>query len=107
MAHDDTKWLEVYTEAGHGLLIAPADGTAKISFNCSHFTPVTLSNTKYDFELLPSEETVVNVDLCQAGIGSNSCGPELAEQYRIGPGDYRYAFRILPVLIGDVDPFRT
>lgn len=105
MAHDDTKWLEVSTEAGHGLLIAPAGETAKISFNCSHFSPLTLTQTKHDFELTPAEETIVNVDLRQAGIGSNSCGPELAPEYRIGPGDYRYAFRILPVLIGSVDPF--
>ena len=107
MAHDDTKWAEIYTEANHGLIIAAADDTEKISFNCSHFSPATLTETKHDYELIPSEETVVNVDLRQAGIGSNSCGPVLAEEYRILPGDYRYSFRLLPASIGRIDPFRA
>ena len=107
MAHDDTKWVEFYTEAGHGLVVLPADDTAKISFNCSHFTPMTLTETRHDYELVPAEETIVNVDLRHAGIGSNSCGPVLSKEYRIGPGDYRYAFRLLPAFIGQIDPFRA
>lgn len=99
MAHDDTRWLEVRSKAGQGLLITPADNTEKISFNCSHFSPLTLTNTKHDFELTPAKETIVNIDLRQAGIGSNSCGPELDEQYQILPGDYRYAFQIHPTIV--------
>ncbi len=105
MAHDGTKWAEIYTEAGHGLVILPAEETEQISFNCSHFSPKTLTGTRYDFELVPAEETVVNVDLRQAGIGSASCGPTLAEQYRILPNDYSYSFRILPAFIDQTDPF--
>lgn len=107
MAHDDTKWAEIYAEEGHGLVILAADDTAHFSFNCSHFSPATLTATRYDFELVPAEETIVNVDLRQAGIGSNSCGPALAEKYRIMPGDYRYSFRLLPARIDRVDPFRA
>ena len=107
MAHDDTKWAEIYAEEGHGLVILAADDTAHFSFNCSHFSPATLTATRYDFELVPAEETIVNVDMRQAGIGSNSCGPVLAEKYRIMPGDYRYSFRLLPARIDRVDPFRA
>ena len=78
-------------------MIRTADQAEDISFNCSHFSPMTVTKAKHDFELIPDEETIVNIDLQQAGIGSNSCGPELAPEYRIGPGDYRYAFRILPI----------
>ena len=97
MAHVETHWARFCTESGHGLLAMPAEETASISFNCSHFTPLQLMRTAHDYELEPKKETVINLDYRNAGIGSNSCGPVLAEQYRIVPGDYRFAFRLLPV----------
>lgn len=96
MAHAGTRRAEIYAEGGQGLCILPAGETEEFSFNCSHFTPWMLYGTKYDFELTPLAETVVNVDFRQAGIGSNSCGPELDERYCIKPGRYHYAFRLIP-----------
>ena len=105
MAHADTRWAQVYTEGGQGILILPAGESEDFSFNCAHFTPLMLTQTAHDYELVPLEETVVNLDYRHAGIGSNSCGPTLAPEYCIGPGRYRYGFRILPVFDGQVDPF--
>ena len=82
----------------HGLRILAANGTESVSFNCSHFTPMMLTKTQHDYELNPLPETVVNVDLKQAGIGSNSCGPALDERYCIKPGTYRYSFCLLPMM---------
>ena len=96
MAHSGTRWVKIGNGNGQGLKILPAETTEAFSFNCSHFTPWMLYTTKYDFELTPLAETVVNIDFKQAGIGSNSCGPELAEEFCIKPGSYRYAFRLLP-----------
>ena len=62
MAHDDTKWAEIYAEEGHGLVILAADDTAHFSFNCSHFSPATLTATRYDFELVPAEEFFKDAD---------------------------------------------
>ena len=94
-----------YTEAGHGLLVLPAENTETISFNCSHYSPARLTRTRHNYELVSKETTVVNVDYKQAGIGSASCGTVLAEEFRLPAGKYSYAFRILPVLTGDIDPF--
>lgn len=105
MAHNKTRWAEIYTEAGHGLLVLPAENTETISFNCSHYSPARLTRTRHNYELVPKETTVVNVDYKQAGIGSASCGTVLAEEFRLPAGKYSYAFRILPVLTGDIDPF--
>lgn len=93
MAHTETHWVEVTDVSGVGFRITPADGTEDLSFNCSHFTPEQLTATNHDYELVPLEETVVNIDFRQAGIGSNSCGPSLGEEWRITPGSYRFAFR--------------
>lgn len=54
-----------------------------ISFNASHYTQEELWTKKHDFELEKCGTTVVCVDYQMAGVGSNSCGPALAQKYRI------------------------
>ena len=97
MAHTETHWMKAYAEAGQGLLALPAGETEAFSFNCSHFTPRQLTDTPHDYELVPLKQTVVNIDYRHAGIGSNSCGPTLAESLRLGEGSYRFSFRLLPI----------
>ena len=105
MAHVDTKWMTVANECGQGLLVLNGEAS-DFSFNCSHFTPMQLTETAHDFELEPLKETVVNIDYLHSGIGSNSCGPHLDEKYCIQPnGCYEFNFRLLPVRVNDVDPF--
>ena len=61
-------------------------GTAScknISFNASHYTEEELWTKRHNFELEECGNTVFCVDYKMAGTGSNSCGPALAEKYRI------------------------
>lgn len=98
MAHTETHWVKITDAAGHGLVVTPAGDTPDLSFNCSHFTPEQLTATRHDYELEPLAETVVNIDYMQAGIGTNSCGPTLAEEWRLTSGHYAFAMRLCPVL---------
>ena len=97
MAHVETHWMKVSTEAGHGLLVIPFHETETISFNCSHYAPRQLTETAHNYDLIPKKETVVNIDYRNAGIGSHSCGPLMSEVYRIKCGLHRFAFCIKPV----------
>ena len=45
-----------------------------------------LTEKKHNFELEKCDATVLCVDAYQSGIGSNSCGPALAECYRVPRG---------------------
>ena len=103
MAHADTEWVAVTTESRHGLLCL-SDGKP-ISFNCSHFTPHQLASTKHDYELVPKKETVVNIDYRHTGIGSNSCGPSLLPEFRFDEKEFTFKFRVMPAVLGNVDPF--
>ena len=96
MAHSDTRWLKLYGKNGYSLAISATEETPKISFNCSHYTPMQLTKAMHDFELVPLDETVVNVDYSQAGIGSNSCGPALAKEYSLLDDSYSYSFKLIP-----------
>jgi beta-galactosidase len=103
MAHADTKWMAVSSIAGNGILAVRDE--KDFSFNCSHFTAKQLTETRHDYELVPLKETVVHIDYRHAGIGSNSCGPELMEQYRLKETEFTFRVKLLPALINDVDPF--
>ena len=103
MAHTDTRWMTVASHAGHGLLCVSAG--QDFSFNCSHFTPAMLTTTAHDYELVPLRETCVNLDMTQAGIGSNSCGPVLHPRWRLDDKSFGFAVRIMPALVNGVDPF--
>jgi beta-galactosidase len=103
MAHADTKWMAVSSIAGNGILTVRDE--KDFSFICSHFTAKQLTETRHDYELVPLKETVVHIDYRHAGIGSNSCGPELMEQYRLKETEFTFRVKLLPALINDVDPF--
>ena len=103
MAHTDTKWMQVGSVGGHGFTVARTEND--FSFNCSHFTPHMLTFTGHNFELKPLKETVVNIDYRHAGIGSNSCGPELDNKWKLIQENMVLNFRLIPSNINDVDPF--
>ena len=103
MAHTDTKWMQVGSVGGHGFTVARTE--SDFSFNCSHFTPHMLTFTSHNFELKPLKETVVNIDYRHAGIGSNSCGPELDNKWKLIQENMVLNFRLIPSNVNDIDPF--
>ncbi len=103
MAHADTRWMQVASVAGHALL-AVSTGP-DFSFNCSHFTPETLTATGHDYELTPMAETCVNLDATHTGIGSNSCGPGLHERWQLKEKNLSFSVRLLPTTTAGSAPF--
>lgn len=102
-AHADTRWLTLATAAGHGIAVTMQ--SAPLSFNCCRFTSEQLTATRHDYELVPLRATVLNVDYRHTGIGSNSCGPQLAKQYRFDEHEFEFSFTITPCFVNDRDPF--
>ena len=47
------------------------------------YTIILFKQKKHNFELEKSGFSVLCVDYQMAGVGSNSCGPALAQKYRI------------------------
>ncbi|WP_281388731.1 glycoside hydrolase family 2 TIM barrel-domain containing protein [Kribbella qitaiheensis] len=48
-----------------------------------HWTTADLENAKHTPDLIAGDTTYVTLDLAQAGIGSNSCGPALPDPYKL------------------------
>lgn len=53
------------------------------SFNASEYTQEELAEKRHNFELEKCESNIICVDSMMAGVGSNACGPALAEKYRL------------------------
>ena len=62
------------------------------AFNVSHFSVNKLTNTDHNFELNKENLTYLIIDYKQSGIGSNSCGPELPQEYRFNEKEFSYNF---------------
>lgn len=62
-----------------GLLEVTAE--QPFSFSVLPYSTRQLMAAKHDFELEETDGTYINLDVAMAGIGSNSCGPRLMEEY--------------------------
>lgn len=70
--------------------------TADKSFeiNVSEYSSEMLTSARHTDELQKSGSISVRIDYKNAGIGSNSCGPELLPQYRVSDKQVNFGFTI-------------
>ena len=54
-----------------------------LSFNASEYTQEELATKRHNYDLVKSTSNILCVDYKMAGVGSNACGPALAEKYRL------------------------
>ena len=101
-SHWGCRWADVHTVAGHGFLFTSCE---PFSFNASHFSPEQLTETRHHYELKREPETTVILDMRMDGIGSNSCGPELAEKYRFNEKEFSSSVTIKPAFIAEINPY--
>ena len=64
-----------------GRLLFLAD--TEFEINVSQYSTRVLTRAEHTDELIPDVLTHVRVDYKVSGLGSNSCGPELEERYRL------------------------
>lgn len=63
------------------------------SFSVLPYSVDMLMKTAHDFDLRQGDQVYISLDVAMSGIGSNSCGPVLAEKYR-APKQGKNRFRI-------------
>lgn len=102
-SHANTVWANVAHIGGQGLYFDCEGG--HLSFTASHYSAAQLSEKAHDYELEPEAVTYVNLDYTQSGIGSNSCGPELAPEYCLSEKSFTWSVRIKPMFSGALRPF--
>ncbi len=91
-SHLGTERLHI-TSSTHSLNVLSEDS---FSFNVSPYTQEQLTDTPHNFELTPCGNTVVCIDYKMSGVGSNSCGPQLLEQYQLREEAFTFTCFIWP-----------
>lgn len=76
---------------GKNLCFYPPKGET-LGFNFSQYAVEELLTKDHDFQLEKSGQQDFILDYRQAGIGSNSCGPQLAEEYQLLAETFTFSF---------------
>ena len=90
-SHYDCSYVTVESETHK----VEAMGEKTFCFNVSAYTQEELTEKKHNFELETSDYTVLCLDYAQSGIGSNSCGPELLEKYRLDCKEFKFEMKMM------------
>ena len=95
-SHDDCEYVEL-NNSRYGIV---ASAEKAFSFNASYYTQEELEKKTHNYELIESDSVVFCVDYALNGIGSNSCGPVVLEQYRFDDVLFRFQFTLIPYVKG-------
>lgn len=70
-----------FMELSDGKTVLRAEG--RFNFRAGEYDAATLSATAHEWELPARDGTYLSLDFFTSGVGSNSCGPALAEKMRV------------------------
>ena len=95
-SHYDCEYVEL-NNSRYGIVVSAENA---FSFNASYYTQEELEEKTHNYELTESDSVVFCVDYALNGIGSNSCGPVILEQYRLDDVLFRFQFTLIPYIKG-------
>jgi beta-galactosidase len=88
------RWMRLPSGDGAGLEI---EGVDDLQVTVAHHTDHDLHEARHADEVPRRDETYVTIDGGQRGVGTGACGPDTLLPYRLGPGTYRWAYRLRPM----------
>ena len=95
-SHYDCEYVEL-NNTRYGIVVSAENA---FSFNASYYTQEELEKKTHNYELTESDSVVFCVDYALNGIGSNSCGPVVLDQYRFDDVLFRFRFTLIPYVKG-------
>lgn len=95
--HYQTIWGGVYDQQGFGIVFKNDNG---FDFSALPHSQEQLQEATHNFKLASSDKTYLCTDYMQSGVGSNACGPVLAEKFRLEK-QFNFKLSIRPLLKDD------
>lgn len=87
------KYLKLFNDKGEAFTVY---GEPKFSFSAHNYTQKSLDSAKHQEEIEYADTTVLSVDGFMRGTGTNTCGPDTLEKYRVKtdkPLKFRFSFK--------------
>lgn len=94
---ESVKWFRIGNKTT-GLLCRM---DAPLGLNLSNYTDETIEKAAHPFDLERAEDIMIHLDYLHSGLGSNSCGEEQLEEYKVKLQDFAMSFLLQPVKSGE------
>ncbi len=79
--HEDVRWANIKTGNGLGLTIKQVDAVMQVA--ALPYSDEEMENVEYKIDLPKSKGTVLCISHKTLGVGSNGCGPQPLEPYKV------------------------
>ena len=105
----DVRWAALVNTEGEGLLVSsmpfgPMQGGTWLNVSAHHYTAHDLAAAEHSHELERRDQVILNLDMAQAGLGDESCGPGTLPEYLLTARLYHYCVRLRPLSRHDATP---
>ena len=91
----EAQWVS-FVRGGVGLAFLSPDDQGWLNFSVRRQEDSVLTAARRWCDVVDADHYIVNIDYRQAGLGTATCGPGVAERYQIN-GDSTYYFRFLMI----------
>ncbi|MFA6960877.1 MAG: glycoside hydrolase family 2 TIM barrel-domain containing protein [Opitutaceae bacterium] len=92
--HTDVRWLELSSARKGKTPALRITAATLFEFNASHYTAEDLYAAKHATDLAPRAETIVYLDAAHRGLGTQSCGPDTLERYKVNAKRYAFSYTL-------------
>ena len=97
---ENVKWFGLYADQD-GLLCKMEK---PLGWNLSNYSDESLEIAQHPYEIEEAEDVLIHLDYLHSGLGSNSCGEEQQEKYKVKLQNFSMTFTLQVV---DKDHFLT
>lgn len=92
--HTDVRWLELSTARKTKSPALRITAAPLLEFNATHFAAEDLYAAKHATDLAPRAETIVYLDAAHRGLGTQSCGPDTLDRYKVTAKRYTFSYTL-------------
>lgn len=93
--HKKTKLLKVTDVLGRGMVFSTQ---TEFEFKVSHYDAKNVEDARYKRDFALKDETYLRIDYKVGGVGSNRCGPQMKDCYKLLDKAIEYSFKIKPII---------
>lgn len=96
--HEDTTWVALTNDSGHGLLFS---SNQKFAFSALNYSANDLLGKRHPIDLDPGKNVYFNIAAKTQGLGGASCGPSAMAQYVLKAEPFSFRYKIQGLKNGD------
>lgn len=90
----EVRWWEAVDPVTGDVVRVDVLEPSTLAIGAVRFTAEDLFAAAHAVEVTPRPELVVHLDVAHRGLGTASCGPDVADTHRIPAGAYRFNYRL-------------